>query len=163
MLSYASHTTSSRARTTTKNTDQSGLNRRTAMLGMLGAAASFVFIDRALAMDAEERCAKVVESQLNAFIRKDYKGAYAHAAPVIQRMYPNSEVFAQMVSRGYGAVYDPASFALGRAMERDGQRVQEVFITDKAGVGWVALYSLGEYDGEFRITGVFLQKGGSST
>ncbi|MEN0088752.1 MAG: DUF4864 domain-containing protein, partial [Pseudomonadota bacterium] len=93
-------------------------------------------------MNDKERCIKVVESQLEAFIRKDYGGAYAHAAPVIQRMYPNSDAFAKMVSRGYAAIYDSASYAFGRAMERDGQRVQEVFITDKSGVAWVALYSL---------------------
>ncbi|MEO0497688.1 MAG: DUF4864 domain-containing protein [Pseudomonadota bacterium] len=139
------------------------LNRRVALAGMVAAAATFALPKSVWAMGDDERCKKVVASQLDAFIRKDFQGAYAHAAPVIQRMYPTSEVFAQMVSRGYAAVYDPSSYAFGRAMERDGQRVQEVFITDKSGVAWVALYSLAEFEGEFRITGVFLQKGGRST
>lgn len=142
---------------------KSTLTRRLMLGGLLAGAAIIAAPMPGFSMDAEQRCLKVVESQLEAFIAQDYERAYSHAAPVIQRMYPNSDSFAQMVSRGYAAIFEPTSYAFGRAMEREGQRVQEVFITDKSGTDWVALYSLAEFDSEFRITGVFLQRGGRST
>ncbi|MEO0635984.1 MAG: DUF4864 domain-containing protein [Pseudomonadota bacterium] len=142
---------------------ETALPRRAMLLSLLAGAAIVAVPVKARAMGAEERCMKVIESQLKAFMSSDYDVAYSYAAPVIQRMYPDSGSFAEMVSRGYAAIFKPTSYAFGRAMERDGQRVQEVFITDQAGADWVALYSLAEFAGEFRITGVFLQRGGRST
>jgi hypothetical protein len=107
---------------------------------------------------ATEECKKIIESQIRAFMEADHATAYSFASPVVKQMYPDPASFAAMVKRGYAAVYAPQTYSFGRATKRDGQQIQEVQLTDKQGKNWVALYTLSDFDGEWRITGVFLQR-----
>lgn len=50
----------------------------------------------------------VIEDQMAAFGRDDAEGAYAHAAPGIQALFPTPEIFLEMVRRAYRPVYRPA-------------------------------------------------------
>jgi hypothetical protein len=110
------------------------------------------------AMKPAEVTKNIVDMQIKAFLTKDHDTAYGFAAPVIKRMYPDSSSFAAMVKRGYPAIYEPSTYSFGRATERDGQHYLEVQLTDKKGGNWVALYTLGDFSGEWRITGVFLRR-----
>ena len=84
----------------------------------------------------------VIGRQLDAFRRDDAPGAYAFAAPSIQRLFPDAEVFIGMVRRGYAPVYRPRSVEFTGLGLRDGELVQEVELIGPDGEAALALYTM---------------------
>ena len=103
----------------------------------------------------------VIRSQVEALGRDDAAAAYAFAAPAIQGMFPQADIFMDMVRRSYAPVYRHKSFEFGEARVSDGQIAQRVHIVDAEGVPWEALYTLElEPDGSVKIIGCVLLKAG---
>ena len=96
----------------------------------------------------------VIEGQLQALRRDDAAGAYAFAAPGVQRMFPSEEGFMRMVQEGYRPVYKPRSHSFGGLEETPAGLVQSVRLRDAEGTDWTALYALERQpDGSWRISG----------
>ena len=105
----------------------------------------------------------VIRAQEQAFARGDAAAAYAQAAPAIQQIFPDAEIFMQMVQQGYAPVYRHQSFEFGEAKVADGYVAQRVHIVDEKGEAWEALYTLErQADGSLRITGCSLLKAGQA-
>jgi Domain of unknown function (DUF4864) len=103
----------------------------------------------------------IIRSQVEAFSRDDAATAYSYAAPGIQNMFPQADVFLGMVQRNYAPVYRHKSFEFGEARAVDGKIAQQVHIVDADGVPWEALYTLElEPDGSVKISGCVLVKTG---
>lgn len=103
----------------------------------------------------------IIRSQVEAFSRDDAATAYSYAAPAIQGMFPQADIFLGMVQRNYAPVYRHKSFEFGEARAVDGKIAQEVHIVDADGVPWEAMYTLElEPDGSIRISGCVLLKTG---
>ena len=105
----------------------------------------------------------VIRAQEQAFGRDDSAAAYSHAAPSIQQIFPEADIFMQMVRQAYPAVYRHKSFEFGEARAADGQIAQRVHIVDANGEAWEALYTLEtQPDGSLKITGCSLLKAGQA-
>jgi hypothetical protein len=105
----------------------------------------------------------VIRAQEQAFARNDAAAAYAQAAPAIQQIFPDAEIFMQMVQQGYAPVYRHQSFEFGEAKVSDGYVAQRVHIVDEKGEVWEALYTLEQQpDGSLKITGCSLLKAGQA-
>jgi hypothetical protein len=105
----------------------------------------------------------VIRSQVEALGRDDAATAYSFAAPAIRDMFPQADIFMDMVRRSYAPVYRHKSFEFGEARVSDGQIAQRVHIIDAEGVPWEALYTLEEQpDGSVKIIGCVLLKAGQA-
>jgi hypothetical protein len=105
----------------------------------------------------------VIRSQLDAFGRDDAATAYSYAAPAIQKIFPQAEIFMSMVRNSYAPVYRHKSFEFGEVRASDGKITQQVHIIDDDGVRWEALYTLElEPDGSVKISGCVLLKAGQA-
>ena len=103
----------------------------------------------------------VIRAQIDAFGRDDAAAAYSYAAPAIQNMFPQADIFLRMVQRSYAPVYRHKSFEFGEARAMDGKIAQQVHIVDADGVPWEALYTLEQQgDGTLKIIGCALIKMG---
>ena len=103
----------------------------------------------------------IIRSQVEAFSRDDAATAYSYAAPAIQNMFPQADIFLGMVQRNYAPVYRHKSFEFGEARAVDGKIAQAVHIVDADGVPWEALYTLEQQpDGSVKISGCVLLKAG---
>ncbi len=103
----------------------------------------------------------VIRSQVEAFSRDDAAAAYSHAAPAIQEIFPQADIFMSMVRNSYAPVYRHKSFDFGEARVADSTIVQRVHIVDAEGIPWEALYTLElQPDGSVKITGCVLLKAG---
>ena len=117
----------------------------------------------ALARAADDVAAAqgVIRSQVEAFSRDDAAAAYSYAAPAIQEIFPQADVFMSMVRNSYAPVYRHRSFDFGEARVSDGTIAQRVHIVDADGIPWEALYTLElQPDGSVKITGCVLLKAG---
>ena len=105
----------------------------------------------------------VIRAQEQAFGRDDAAAAYSHAAPAIRQIFPQADIFLQMVQQGYPPIYRHKSFEFGEARAADGQIAQRVHIVDANGETWEALYTLEQQpDGSLKITGCSLLKAGQA-
>jgi hypothetical protein len=105
----------------------------------------------------------VIRSQVEAFSHDDAVAAYSYAAPAIQNLFPQPDIFLAMVRGSYAPVYRHRSFEFGEARASDGQIAQRVHIVDADGVPWEALYTLEQQaDGSLKITGCTLLKAGQA-
>ena len=103
----------------------------------------------------------VIRSQVEAFSRDDAAAAYSHAAPAIQEIFPQADIFMSMVRNSYAPVYRHKSFDFGEARVSDGTIAQRVHIVDADGIPWEALYTLElQPDGSVKITGCILLTAG---
>jgi len=103
----------------------------------------------------------VIRSQVEALGRDDAAAAYSYAAPAIKDVFPQADVFMDMVRQSYAPVYRHRSFEFGEARASDGKIAQRVHIIDAEGVPWEALYTLElEPDGSIKISGCVLLKAG---
>ena len=106
---------------------------------------------------------KIIRAQVEAFGRDDAATAWSHAAPAIQEMLPQAEMFMAMVRGSYAPVYRHKSFEFGEARVADGKIAQRVRIVDAEGVPWEALYTLEQQaDGSLKISGCTLLKAGQA-
>jgi hypothetical protein len=105
----------------------------------------------------------VIRAQEQAFGRNDSAAAYSHAAPAIKQIFPEADIFLQMVQQAYPPVYRHKSFEFGEARAANGQIAQRVHIVDGDGQAWEALYTLEQQpDGSLKITGCSLLKAGQA-
>jgi hypothetical protein len=105
----------------------------------------------------------VIRSQVEALDRDDAATAYSFAAPAIRDMFPQADIFMDMVRQSYAPVYRHKSFEFGEARAAGGQIAQRVHIVDDNGEAWEALYTLeAQPDGSLKITGCSLLKAGQS-
>jgi hypothetical protein len=105
----------------------------------------------------------VIRAQEQAFGRDDAAAAYSHAAPEIKQLFPQADIFMQMVRQGYAPVYRHKSFEFGEARSAGGRIAQRVHIVDDNGEVWEALYTLEQQpDGSLKITGCSLLKAGQA-
>ena len=100
-----------------------------------------------------------ISAQAEAFGRDDAATAYGYAAPAIHGLFPQPDVFMDMVRNGYAPVYRHKSFEFGEGQAAGGMIAQRVHIIDADGVAWEALYTLERQpDGSLKITGCTLLK-----
>jgi len=105
----------------------------------------------------------VIRSQVEAFGRDDAAAAYSYAAPAIQEIFPQADIFMSMVRNSDAPVYRHKSFDFGEARVSDGTIAQRVHIVDADGIPWEALYTLElQPDGSVKITGCVLLKRGQA-
>jgi hypothetical protein len=105
----------------------------------------------------------VIRSQEQAFGRDDAQAAWSYAAPAIQGMFHQADIFMMMVQQGYAPVYRHRSFEFGEARAEGGAIAQRVHIIDANGEAWEALYTLEQQpDGSLKITGCSLLKAGQA-
>jgi hypothetical protein len=105
----------------------------------------------------------VIRSQVEAFGRDDAAAAYSYAAPAIQDVFPQADIFMSMVRNSYAPVYRHKSFEFGEARVSDGRIAQRVHIIDADGIPWEALYTLEqEPDGSVKISGCVLLRPGQA-
>jgi Domain of unknown function (DUF4864) len=105
----------------------------------------------------------IITSQVEAFGRDDAATAYSYAAPAIQGMFHQPDIFLSMVQRNYAPVYRHKSFEFGEAQVADGKIAQRVHILDADGEAWEALYTLEQQpDGSLKIIGCVLIKAGQA-
>jgi len=117
----------------------------------------------ARAADDVTAAQKIIRSQVEAFGRDDAAAAYSHAAPAIQELFLQPDIFMAMVRGSYAPVYRHKSFEFGEARVADGKIAQRVRIVDDEGVPWEALYTLEQQpDGSLKITGCTLLKAGQA-
>ncbi|SIO26859.1 protein of unknown function [Bradyrhizobium erythrophlei] len=117
----------------------------------------------ARAADDVAAAQSVIRSQEQAFSHDDAAAAYSYAAPAIQQMFRQPDIFMYMVQNNYAPVYRHKSFEFGEARAADGQIAQRVHIIDADGDAWEALYTLEEQpDGSLKITGCSLLKAGQA-
>jgi len=126
-------------------------------LGLIGLGAP------ALAADDVAAAQSVIKSQVDALGRDDAATAYSYAAPAIQGVFQQADIFLGMVQKSYAPVYRHKSFEFGEAKSANGQVAQRVHIIDADGTAWEALYTLEvEPDGSLKISGCVLLKAGQS-
>jgi hypothetical protein len=115
----------------------------------------------ARAADDVAAAQNIIRSQVEAIERDDAATAYSYAAPAIQNMFPQADIFLGMVQRTYTPIYRHKSFEFGEGRAADGKIAQAVHIVDADGVPWEGLYTLEqEPDGSIKISGCVLLKTG---
>lgn len=113
----------------------------------------------AQADDPAEGSRKIIEQQIEAFLKDDATAAYAFAAPGIRARYPDKDAFFDMVRKSYQPVYKPGNYAFGRSVSLEGGEtiLHEVLIEGRDGKDWKAIYQLlRQPDGSYRIGGVMM-------
>lgn len=117
----------------------------------------------AFAADDVAAAQGIIRSQVEALGRDDAATAYSYAAPAIQSVFQQPDIFLSMVQKSYAPVYRHKSFEFGEARVSDGKIAQRVHIVDADGVPWEALYTLEHQpDGSVKISGCVLLKQGQS-
>ena len=105
----------------------------------------------------------VIRLQEQAFSHDDAAAAYSYAAPAIHDMFPQADIFMDMVQHSYAPVYRHRSFEFGEGQAADDMVVQRVHIVDDNGEAWEALYTLEQQgDGSLKIVGCVLLKAGQA-
>ena len=105
-----------------------------------------------------EAARAVIQSQLSAFEDEAVQSAYGYAAPNIQKIFPNPEIFGRMVREGYPMVWNPSETSFLDAEMRGETIVQRLRIIDQAGTPFIAEYKMVQVKGEWRIAGVQIKK-----
>jgi hypothetical protein len=97
----------------------------------------------------------VITRQIEAFRAEDGAAAYSHAAPAIKQIFPNPDIFMNMVRQGYQPVYRPQSFRFGDAtLSASGRPIQRVSIVGPDGLSYEAVYTMERQpDGSWQISG----------
>ena len=101
---------------------------------------------------------RIISEQIEAFRADDSARAYSYAAPSIHRIFPNADIFMQMVKQGYQPVYRPRRFSFGAVgIDPFGRPSQRVAIVGPDGKTYEAVYSMERQpDGTWRIIGCTL-------
>jgi len=119
---------------------------------------------QAASEDDRQAVITVIQSQLDAFRAEDAAGAYRHASPSIQRIFPTPDIFMGMVSTGYGTIYQHQRADFLELDIVGGVPAQRVLLVGPDGVPVVALYFMQRQpDGTWRINGVSLLDGGDTS
>lgn len=129
----------------------------TALVLLVGLATAPARAEDVTSGEAQE-FQRIISEQIDAFRSDDGGRAYSYAAPMIQKAFPTSDVFMEMVRKGYAPVYRPRSFAFGKITnEMNNRPTQRVSIIDSNGKAWIALYAFEKQpDGSWKIIGCSL-------
>ena len=119
-----------------------------ALLVLAGATAA-----QALDREAVGAMQRVIDAQLDAFARDDEQEAFSFASPGIQARFGTAQTFAQMVREQYAVVYRAASRAFLRPVVEDGTVIFPVQLSDRDGRVWVAVYTMRQVAGSWRVAG----------
>jgi hypothetical protein len=99
----------------------------------------------------------VINRQIDAFRHDDAQGAFALAAPAVQQTFRTPEKFLDVVRMAYRAVYRPAAVAFLDFVVLGDEVVQQVQVTDRGGMVWLAYYAMQrQRDGSWRTSGCHL-------
>ena len=127
------------------------------------AALLFALAAPSAAADDVAAAQGVISAQEQAFSHDDAAAAYSYAAPAIQQLFPQADIFMSMVQNSYAPVYRHRSFEFGETRSEGGWIAQRVHIVDANGEAWEALYTLErQADGSLKITGCSLLKAGQA-
>lgn len=96
----------------------------------------------------------VIQNQITAFQADDFDGAFALAAPNIQRLFGNATRFAQMIVNQYPMVWRPADVQYLSLIRSGPYALQRVMIADQNNVLHLLVYQLEPIDQQWRISGV---------
>lgn len=99
----------------------------------------------------------VIESQIQAFQRKDVAAAFTHASPTIQQKFGDAQTFGRMVEMAYPMVWQPRRHEMRQLVQTDFGPVQVVLFEDASGQLHEAGYLMQRIDGVWRINGVKLR------
>ena len=126
-----------------------------ALLALAGTAAA----QEAMLSDSDRAAIRdIIAKQVEAFRRDDGDAAFGLASPMIQGMFGGSNLFMDMVRRGYQPVYRPRAFDFREIVELDGQPTQKVHVIGPDGRPVVAFYPMTRLpDGSWRINGCYLK------
>src|SRR5581483_6944289 len=80
----------------------------------------------------------VINRQIDAFRHDDAQGAFALASPAVQRTFRTPQKFLDVVRMAYRAVYRPAAVAFLDLLILGDEVVQQVQVTDRGGMVWLA-------------------------
>ena len=126
-------------------------------LSLLGLVMLLAAPLRAESLSAEDKAAfqSVITGQIEAFRAEDGARAYSYAAPMIKQIFPNPDVFMNMVRQGYQPVYRPQSFKFGPAgLSASGRPIQRVTVVGPDGITYEAIYTMERQpDGSWQING----------
>jgi hypothetical protein len=112
--------------------------------------------DRVTTADAAEIRA-VIHRQIDAFKRDDAQGAFALVSPGVRQAFQTPEKFLDVVRMAYRAMYRPSAVACMDMLVLGGDVVQQVQVTDRSGLVWVAYYAMQrQADGSWRTNGCHL-------
>ncbi len=98
----------------------------------------------------------IIKSQIEAFRKDDGLTAYSFASPNIQQVFPNANVFLDMVKAGYPQIYRSLTLEFGRATRASsGEVLQLVSLIGRDGSKAVAAYFMQRQpNGVWKINGV---------
>ena len=126
-------------------------------LSLLGLVMLLAAPLRAESLSADDKAAfqSVITGQIEAFRAEDGARAYSYAAPMIKQIFPNPDVFMNMVRQGYQPVYRPQSFKFGEAgFSASGRPIQPVTVVGPDGMTYEAIYTMERQpDGSWQING----------
>lgn len=95
-----------------------------------------------------------INSQIEALKADDFAEAFSFASPNIQALFQTPEIFGRMVAQGYPMVWRPADVRYLELREVAGNLLQQVMVTDAAGVVHILEYQMQDLDGSWKINGV---------
>lgn len=100
----------------------------------------------------------IITGQIEAFRSDDGPRAYGFAAPMIRQIFPNPDMFMNMVRKGYQPVYRPKSYSFGTAgFSASGRPIQKVTVVGPDGITYEAVYTMERQpDGTWQINGCAL-------
>ena len=112
--------------------------------------------ERVTRADADE-IRTVINRQIDAFKRDDAQGAFALVSPGVRQAFRTPEKFLDVVRMAYRAMYRPSAVAFMDMLVFDGDVVQQVQVTDRSGLVWVAYYAMQrQSDGSWKTNGCHL-------
>ncbi len=124
---------------------------------------ALLFATPALAEDsksANPAFQSIITHQLQAIAKDDAATAYADAAPLVQKLFPTSEIFMNMVRGGYAPVYRHKAFDFeGSGTDESGRPYQRVGLIGEDGARYEATYYMEQQpDGSWKISGCVVAK-----
>ena len=116
---------------------------------------SLVLILSGLPVRADETSIQtVIQSQITAFQQDDFATAFTYASPTIRQLFGTPERFGMMVRQGYPMVWRPGRVDFLPLKSEENRSVQDVMITDQAGMVHVLRYTMIEGDPGWQINAV---------
>src|SRR5207302_9291370 len=95
--------------------------------------------------------------QIDAFKRDDARSAFALVSPGVQQAFRTPEKFLDVVRMAYRAMYRPAAVVFLDMLVMGEDVVQQVQVTDRSGLVWVAYYAMQrQRDGSWKTNGCHL-------
>jgi hypothetical protein len=116
---------------------------------------SLILILSGLSVRADETSIQtVIQSQITAFQQDDFATAFTYASPTIRQLFGTPERFGMMVRQGYPMIWRPGRVDFLPLKSEGNRSVQDVMITDQAGMVHVLRYTMIEGDPGWQINAV---------